>query len=81
MRFDADASAPEVPWNLRGCSRVDDDVRIVNADNRLDGSHPSFDEWYVTAWPEAFRLAAYLTHDTQAGEDIASRRCHRRREG
>lgn len=36
-----------------------------------DDTEPSFDEWFTTAWPRAFRLAAFLTHDTQAGEDIA----------
>lgn len=46
-------------------------MRIVNAHHRLDQSPSSFDEWYVTAWPQAFKLAAFLTHDTQAGEDIA----------
>ncbi|MFZ1489230.1 MAG: SigE family RNA polymerase sigma factor [Ilumatobacteraceae bacterium] len=46
-------------------------MKIVHADGRLDGAHPSFDEWYLTAWPRAFKLAAFLTHDTQAGEDIA----------
>ncbi len=30
-----------------------------------------FDVWFVGAWPRAFRLAAFLTHDLQAGEDIA----------
>ena len=43
----------------------------MNADNRIDGSHQSFDQWYVTAWPRAFKLAAFLTHNTQSGEDIA----------
>jgi len=46
-------------------------VRIVNEDNALEGLGPSFDDWFVEAWPRAFRLAAFLTHDTQAGEDIA----------
>lgn len=46
-------------------------MRIVNADHRLEQRPSSFDEWYVTAWPRAFKLAAFLTHDTQAGEDIA----------
>jgi DNA-directed RNA polymerase specialized sigma24 family protein len=31
----------------------------------------SFDDFFVGAWPRAFRLASFLTHDTQAGEDIA----------
>jgi RNA polymerase sigma factor (sigma-70 family) len=36
-----------------------------------DEAPPTFDEWFAVAWPRAFRLAAFLTHDTQAGEDIA----------
>ena len=31
----------------------------------------SFDDFFVVAWPRAFRLASFLTHDTEAGEDIA----------
>ena len=30
-----------------------------------------FDDYFGDAWPRAFRLASFLTHDTQAGEDIA----------
>lgn len=58
-------------WNLSGESGVDDVVRIVNEANALEGSRLSFDDWFVEAWPRAFKLAAFLTHDTQAGEDIA----------
>lgn len=54
-----------------GESGVDDVVRIVNEANALEGLGPSFDDWFVEAWPRAFKLAAFLTHDTQAGEDIA----------
>lgn len=36
-----------------------------------DDAPPSFEEWFVVAWPRAYRLAAFLTHDIQAGEDIA----------
>jgi RNA polymerase sigma-70 factor (sigma-E family) len=43
----------------------------VDRANAVDVSGRSFDDWFVEAWPKAFRLAAFLTHDTQAGEDIA----------
>ena len=36
-----------------------------------DGSSMSFDEFFTDVWPRTFRLASFLTHDTQAGEDIA----------
>lgn len=39
--------------------------------NALDAPGRSFDVWFVEAWPRAFRLAAFLTHNTQAAEDIA----------
>lgn len=50
---------------------VDDAVRIVEPPNALDAAGRSFDDWFIEAWPRAFKLAAFLTHDTQAGEDIA----------
>jgi RNA polymerase sigma factor (sigma-70 family) len=31
----------------------------------------TFDDFYSDVWPQAFRLGSFLTHDTQAGEDIA----------
>ena len=34
-------------------------------------SSTSFDDYFSNAWPRAFRLTSFLTHDTQAGEDIA----------
>jgi RNA polymerase sigma-70 factor (sigma-E family) len=34
-------------------------------------SGQSFEEFFSEAWPWAFRLASFLTHDTSAGEDIA----------
>ena len=39
----------------------------------LIGDEPqqTFAEFFTTAWPSAFRLAAFLTHDLAAGEDIA----------
>jgi len=46
-------------------------VRIVIPVIAEDRRRPSFDEWFVESWPRAFRLAAFLTHDCQAGEDIA----------
>lgn len=35
------------------------------------GAAPLFEEFFTEAWPWAFRLASFLTHDTEAGEDIA----------
>lgn len=43
----------------------------MSATTAPEGPRLSFDEWFVDAWPRAFRLAAFLTHDTHAGEDIA----------
>ncbi len=37
----------------------------------LSGSGRSFEEFFVEAWPWAFRFASFLTQDTAAGEDIA----------
>ena len=34
-------------------------------------TQPLFEEFFIEAWPWAFRLASFLTHDTEAGEDIA----------
>lgn len=31
----------------------------------------SFDDFYAQRWPYAFRLAALMTHDVEAGADIA----------
>ena len=31
----------------------------------------SFDDFFTNVWPRTFRLASFLTHVTQAGEDIA----------
>ncbi len=44
-------------------------MRIV--DERGVGAPASFDEWFIVVWPRAFRLAAFMTHDAQAGEDVA----------
>ena len=35
------------------------------------GSSTSFDDFYAQQWPYAFRLAALMTHDAEAGADIA----------
>lgn len=37
----------------------------------MSGTAQSFDDFYADVWPWAFRLASFLTHDTEAGEDIA----------
>lgn len=35
------------------------------------GASTSFDDFYAQRWPYAFRLAALMTHDAEAGADIA----------
>ena len=61
----------EVSWNRSRCSCVDDDVSISSEPASTAVSSILFDDFFVDAWPRAFRLASFLTHDTQAGEDIA----------
>ena len=46
-------------------------MSIVNEPAPIEASSTSFDDYFAKAWPRAFRLASSLTHDTQAGEDIA----------
>ena len=42
------------------------------SDERADvGSSTGFADFYAERWPYAFRLAALMTHDTEAGADIA----------
>jgi DNA-directed RNA polymerase specialized sigma24 family protein len=41
------------------------------APTAIPGSAQSFEEFFADAWPWAFRLASFLTHDPAAGEDIA----------
>jgi RNA polymerase sigma-70 factor (sigma-E family) len=51
-------------------SRQDDDVMIGK--RQVDvGPSTRFDDFYAERWPHAFRLAALMTHDTEAGADIA----------
>ena len=35
------------------------------------GPGQSFEEFFAEVWPWAFRLASFLTQNTQAGEDVA----------
>lgn len=35
------------------------------------GSSTTFEDFYEKRWPHAFRLAALMTHDAEAGADIA----------
>jgi RNA polymerase sigma-70 factor (sigma-E family) len=35
------------------------------------GPSAKFDDFYADRWPHAFRLAALMTHDAEAGADIA----------
>lgn len=44
-------------------------MRIV--DEQGVGAPTGFDEWFIAVWPRAFRLAVFMTHDAQAGEDVA----------
>jgi RNA polymerase sigma-70 factor (sigma-E family) len=46
-------------------------VGISSRPAATEGSSVSFDDFFTEVWPRAFRLASFLTHDTQAGEDIA----------
>jgi RNA polymerase sigma factor (sigma-70 family) len=48
---------------------VDGGMRVVG--ERGVGAPAGFDDWFVGVWPRAFRLAAFMTHDAQAGEDVA----------
>jgi len=57
--------------NLGPRCGVDVGVITVNGPHPTVAARRSFDDWFVDAWPRAFRLAAFLTHDLQAGEDIA----------
>lgn len=44
------------------------DTRAVE---RSATSQQTFEEFFVVAWPEAYRIAAFLVHDPSIGEDIA----------
>jgi RNA polymerase sigma factor (sigma-70 family) len=45
---------------------------VVIDGQRADvGSWTGFDDFYAQQWPYAFRLAALMTHDAEAGADIA----------
>ena len=37
----------------------------------IAGRGQSFEEFFAEVWPWAFRLASFLTQNTQAGEDVA----------
>jgi RNA polymerase sigma factor (sigma-70 family) len=50
--------------------RVDEFVSIRTAD-RVTHPVQTFDGFFAEVWPWAFRLASFLTHDTEAGEDVA----------
>ena len=56
--------------SLAAGSGLDDDVVIGNGRTDVQASI-SFDDFYTRRWPDAFRLAALLTHDVEAGADIA----------
>jgi hypothetical protein len=50
--------------------RLDDDV-VIDGQRADVGSSTSFDDFYAQQWPHAFRLATLMTHDAEAGADIA----------
>lgn len=49
---------------------LDDDV-MISERQREAASSTTFDDFYAQRWPHAFRLAALMTHDAEAGADIA----------
>lgn len=49
---------------------IRDDVLISGGRAKV-GSSTTFEDFYARRWPHAFRLAALMTHDTEAGADIA----------
>jgi RNA polymerase sigma factor (sigma-70 family) len=67
----ADLESPRRLWNLSRCWWVDDDVGISTEPAATQRPSITFDDFYSDVWPRAFRLGSFLTHDTQAGEDIA----------
>lgn len=44
---------------------------VINEQQADVGAANSFDDFYAQQWPYAFRLAALMTHDAEAGADIA----------
>jgi RNA polymerase sigma-70 factor (sigma-E family) len=50
--------------------RPGDDGAIGERDMAV-GALTRFDDFYAARWPHAFRLAALMTHDAEAGADIA----------
>lgn len=44
---------------------------MIDAQRADVGPSTSFDDFYAQQWPYAFRLAALMTHDAEAGADIA----------
>ena len=52
----------------RSC--LDDDLVIGERTVEV-GPSTRFDQFYAERWPYAFRLAALMTHDAEAGADIA----------
>ena len=53
-----------------GRDPASDDSRISEGHAGV-GPSTGFDDFYAERWPHAFRLAALMTHDAEAGADIA----------
>jgi RNA polymerase sigma-70 factor (sigma-E family) len=49
---------------------LDDDV-VISERCAETGASTRFDDFYAERWPHAFRLAALMVHDAEAGADIA----------
>jgi RNA polymerase sigma factor (sigma-70 family) len=46
-------------------------VSLQGASVAVSGTEQSFEEFFAEVWPWAFRLASFLTQNTEAGEDVA----------
>jgi RNA polymerase sigma-70 factor (sigma-E family) len=44
---------------------------VIGEQKALTETPTSFDDFYADRWPHAFRLAALMTHDAEAGADVA----------
>jgi DNA-directed RNA polymerase specialized sigma24 family protein len=49
---------------------LDDDV-VISERCAETGASTRFEDFYAERWPHAFRLAALMVHDAEAGADIA----------
>jgi RNA polymerase sigma factor (sigma-70 family) len=47
------------------------DDEVIGEGHGTTGASSGFDDFYAERWPSAFRLAALMIHDAEAGADIA----------